>query len=272
MFAGGRAAFAQPLTQCRSSRPGTMSLDRRPREALGPSQFTMTMLRARVSQGASLIRSNLPSPNPSGWAYQAYFNPFVAGGLGGQCTAFAFDCALEVTGKIMDFDGNPKTWVSYNPLSRGLDAQAGRAWDLERRNGQRVRTRGLHRIRTRRPCHHHRGQREHVQQHGLWRRLRRCPADLHRKPDGRQNRAERAASANCSATSIFSECSSPAAQACGSLIESAPVSMRPAKRRTKPGMPSTLMLRSYQLPLAATGHKTSWLLCAARMIERLLLP
>ena len=124
MLMGSSAAFSHPLAQCLSGEVG-MDRECEPRGAEAPARFTMTMLKFRVSQALPQLRSVRAKPDLSSWAYQAYFNPFVAGGLGGQCTAFAFGRALEVTGRIMDFDGNPNTWVSHTRYSVGTRPKAG---------------------------------------------------------------------------------------------------------------------------------------------------
>ncbi len=94
------------------------------------------MLRRACADAASSYRTAPPrmrpsgpdavsAPNLSGFVYQAGANPFVAGGLGGQCTAFAFGRALEVTGKAMDFTGRPKDWVANTRYPTGSTPRAG---------------------------------------------------------------------------------------------------------------------------------------------------
>ena len=118
--------FAQSLMPCRMS-SGVMSSECLPREARAPGPTSMRLLQARVSevQAGPRMRTRSARPNLSGWAYQAYVNPFVAGGLGGQCTAYAFGRALEVTGKVMDFNGNPNTWVVKTRYPVGTTPKAG---------------------------------------------------------------------------------------------------------------------------------------------------
>ncbi len=119
------AGLAQPLMQCRAS-GAVLNPECQLRDMQASGPITLRLLQARVSQVQSVRRAvRATSPNLSGWAYQAYFNPFVAGGLGGQCTAFAFGRALEVTGKVMDFNGNPNTWVIKTRYPVGTAPKAG---------------------------------------------------------------------------------------------------------------------------------------------------
>ena len=124
MLMGSSTAFSHPSAPCLSGEVG-MNRECQLRDAEPAPRFTMAMLKARVSQALPRMRKVRTSPDLSSWAYQAYFNPFVAGGLGGQCTAYAFGRALEATGKIMDFDGNPNTWVSHTRYPVGSKPRAG---------------------------------------------------------------------------------------------------------------------------------------------------
>jgi triacylglycerol esterase/lipase EstA (alpha/beta hydrolase family)/surface antigen len=58
---------------------------------------------------------------PNGASYNAPVNPFAASGFKGECTAFAWGRAHEVTGVSLPFSKHAKLWYSYPNIQKGSE-------------------------------------------------------------------------------------------------------------------------------------------------------